>query len=868
MPTKNPLPPKENALFKRILKCYEQKQYKNGLKFCKQILTNPKFSEHGETLAMKGLTLNCMGRKDEAYDYVRKGLRNDLTSHVCWHVYGLLQRSDRKYDEAIKCYRNALKWDKDNLQILRDLSLLQIQMRDLDGYKDTRYQLLCLRPAQRASWIGYAMAFHLIKDYEMAFSVLEEFRKTQQPKPYDYEHSEMLLYENMLLVEWGKYERALEHLNEYDKQIVDRLVFQETKGSLLLKLERYKEAEVVYWDLIDRNPENHAYYTGLEQAMQSSSVEQRLEIYVKIQKMKPWAMCPRRLPMNFTSGDIFRKYADELLRSSIRKGMQPLFVLLRELYKDSEKVSIIEDLVLGYEKNLHERCRLTANENDKKEDPTTELYTWFFLAQHYDYTRQYTKALDYIEKCIQHTGTFIEAHAIKGQIYKHAGDITSAVCELDETQSLDTADRCMNCQCARYMLNANMVKEAELMCSKFTREGVSAMDNLNEMQCFWFQVGCARAYQRLNKYGEALKKCHEIDRHFTEIIEDQFDFHTYCMRKMTLRAYVELLRLEDKLRGHKFYFQAAKVAIDIYLRLYDHPLKEGEDENHVDQENLSPSELKKLKNKQRKKARKEAQQKEREKQEEQGKQQHQKAKNPDVDQDGPKEEELVPEKLARPENPLEEAIKFLKPLQLIASDNIETHLLGFEVYYRKGKLLLMLQCLKRGQQIDPDNPHLHMCRVKFLKLVQDKSDGELSGPVGQVIKDALGNLYTTPDLQEVNSQFVASHKNSIPHTLAGARMMYYLDPSTSEQAINMATSLSDHHISATHLDCIAVLDSLHHGDLGTCQQSIVNSYTEQCRQVFPLCNAFKPPGTIKTTTNYEQININDNASMPNGDTSP
>lgn len=56
-----------------------------------------------------------------------------------WHVYGLLQRSDKKYDEAIKCYRNALKWDKDNLQILRDLSLLQIQMRDLDGYRVSVY---------------------------------------------------------------------------------------------------------------------------------------------------------------------------------------------------------------------------------------------------------------------------------------------------------------------------------------------------------------------------------------------------------------------------------------------------------------------------------------------------------------------------------------------------------------------------------------------------------------------------------------------------------------------------------------------------------------------------------------------------------
>lgn len=41
---------------------------------------------------MKGLTLNCLGRKEEAYEHVRRGLRNDLKSHVCWHVYGLLQR--------------------------------------------------------------------------------------------------------------------------------------------------------------------------------------------------------------------------------------------------------------------------------------------------------------------------------------------------------------------------------------------------------------------------------------------------------------------------------------------------------------------------------------------------------------------------------------------------------------------------------------------------------------------------------------------------------------------------------------------------------------------------------------------------------
>lgn len=48
--------------------------------------------------------------------------------------------------------------------------------------QETRYQLLQLRPAQRASWIGYAIAYHLLEDYEMAAKIIEEFRKTQQVK--------------------------------------------------------------------------------------------------------------------------------------------------------------------------------------------------------------------------------------------------------------------------------------------------------------------------------------------------------------------------------------------------------------------------------------------------------------------------------------------------------------------------------------------------------------------------------------------------------------------------------------------------------------------------------------------------------------
>lgn len=82
----------------------------------------------------------------------------------------------------------------------------------------------------------------------------------------------------------------------------------------------------------------------------------------------------------------------------------------------------------------------------------------------------------------------------------------------NQAQELDTADRYINSKCAKYLLRANKIEEAESMCAKFTREGVNASDSLNEMQCMWYELECAKAYYRLGQYGEALKKCHQIER--------------------------------------------------------------------------------------------------------------------------------------------------------------------------------------------------------------------------------------------------------------------------------------------------------------------------------------------------------------------
>ena len=97
------------------------------------------------------------------------------------------------------------------------------------------------------------------------------------------------------------------------------------------------------------------------------------------------------------------------------------------------------------------------------------LWTYYYLAQHYDYLKDSVKAFEYINLAIEHTPTLIELFVTKGRIAKHAGNPVEAYRCLDEAQSLDTADRYINSKCAKYMLRANLIEEAALTCAKFTR---------------------------------------------------------------------------------------------------------------------------------------------------------------------------------------------------------------------------------------------------------------------------------------------------------------------------------------------------------------------------------------------------------------
>lgn len=172
--------------------------------------------------------------------------------------------------------------------------------------------------------------------------------------------------------------------------------------------------------------------------------------------------------------------------------------------------------------------------------------------------------------------------------------------------------------------------------------------------------------------------------------------------------------------------------------------------------------------------------------------QHQKSKqqaNQEADPEAPQLDELIPEKLERPDDPLEKAIEFLKPLQQLAKDRIETHLLAFEIYCRKNKLLLMLQSIRRAMAIDATHSSVHACIARLAQaLPKLTANTELNASIKIVIDKATKELIGTKSVQQLNEEFVVQKDASMMHLYEGARIMYELEPSKRDTAINLITS--------------------------------------------------------------------------------
>ena len=59
------------------------------------------------------------------------------------------------------------------------MSMLQIYLRDFEGYKNTTAELIRLRPQQSACWISHAISLHFLKDYTAAVQTVEHYDRLE-----------------------------------------------------------------------------------------------------------------------------------------------------------------------------------------------------------------------------------------------------------------------------------------------------------------------------------------------------------------------------------------------------------------------------------------------------------------------------------------------------------------------------------------------------------------------------------------------------------------------------------------------------------------------------------------------------------------
>ena len=187
-----------------------------------------------------------------------------------------------------------------------------------------------------------------------------------------------------------------------------------------------------------------------------------------------------------------------------------------------------------------------------------------------------------------------------------------------------------------------------------------------------------------------------VIKHYEDFHEDQFDFHMYCVRKVTLRSYCKLLKFEDEIWGLPHYGRAAEEVIRIHLRLHDDPTAGKNDEDEEpDYSKMSPAERKKAKNIARKKQKKK--QAAAQLAENKGDGNNDDAKNnntangnkkkgkPHVIDEDPEGKELLAL------DHLEEAKRFAAILVRHAPRRFSAWALQYDVSIRRGKMLLALQ---------------------------------------------------------------------------------------------------------------------------------------------------------------------------------
>ena len=564
-----------NPEFQMALKEFDAKRYEKVEKLCDRMISkNPK---DDQALALKGLNYYFLQKPELGEQILKQALKANFKSPVAWHFYAIFHKEKGNYSQAMKSYNKALNFAPTNFNIIRDLSYMQLYLRQLDSFVQTCKLGVENKPGMLINWVTLAFSYSLVKDYKSALAALNSVEKLGKETLKKNDIHELKLFNAMIQSKDKKYEEAMNYLIHFKSELIDKPMVYDMIVQNAIKAKKYNIGLDYCTKALNLNPDNinlilyyfimkinqndfqpKTYNDLLNIQENYKYLKDMIEVLSELKNNYPKSKIIKNLELSFSQNEEFEKKFENYFITQLEITIPSIFINIQFIYKlQPHKIKIIQKILDKYNANIKSSSKI----NDNLDLPIHVAWIYFYEAQHYLFLSELEEAINYINVAIDITPSVIEFYMVAAKIFKHSYMIDNYILAYDKARMLDVGDRYLNAKTAKiYLRSGDIEKNSELM-KEFVSDPLTE-ENIKFTETLWYLNECGGAFLIKKNIIRSHYCFKNVINVFLAIIKDQVDFYNFCLRRNMLKDLYHTIVFLNGIAKNKYVIQAL-IKIDI-----------------------------------------------------------------------------------------------------------------------------------------------------------------------------------------------------------------------------------------------------------------------------------------------------------------
>ena len=547
-----------NPEFQIALREFDSERYEKVEKLCnKMIAKNPK---DDQALSLKGLSYLYLKKPEEGEKIIKEAIKVNMKSAVAWHFYALFHKEQGNYSQAMKSYNRALKQAPTNFNIIRDLSYMQLYLRQLNSFVETCRLGIDNKPGVLLNWVSFAFGCTLIKDYRSALTALKSTENIGITVLKKNEIHELKIFNAMIQNLDGKYEESMNYLIHFKNELIDKPLVYSMIIENAVKSKKYNIGLDYCSKALVLNPENanlicayflmkindkdfepKTYNDLLNISEDYKFLPKMLEILSELKEKYPKNKILFTLELAFKQGEEFKKLFEDYFLKQVEITIPSFYINIKFIYKlQPYKIKYIQEILDKYLEIIKKNNKFS----DELDLPIHISWVYFYAAQHYLFLAELEKAFNFINLAIDFTPSVVEFYMIASKILKHSYMMDKSILAFDKARQLDLGDRYLNAKLAKIYIREGQIEKNNEVMKLFVPQPLTE-ENIKFSETLWYLNECGCCYLTKKNILRSHYCFQNIINVFLIIIKEQVDFYNYCLRRYMLRDFYNTITYLD-----------------------------------------------------------------------------------------------------------------------------------------------------------------------------------------------------------------------------------------------------------------------------------------------------------------------------------